>query len=73
MTEFLEMFRQHARERGDRIAVVDRDGRRNTTYARLNEISDRIAAYLMEKGIGVRLSGKFDSASFEVARSEAAK
>ena len=52
MTEFLEMFRRHAQERGDCIAVVDRDGRRNTTYARLNDISDRIATYLIEKGVG---------------------
>lgn len=52
MTEFLKMFREHAQKRGDRVAVVDRDGRRSTTYARLNDISDRIASYIVGKGIG---------------------
>ncbi|MBO6150226.1 MAG: AMP-binding protein [Clostridium sp.] len=39
-------------ENPDLTAVVDREGTRRTTYRELTELSDRIAAYLLARGIG---------------------
>ena len=52
MIPFLEKLAHRIDLHPDRAAVVDRRGKRETSYRELGEISDRIAAYLIEKGMG---------------------
>lgn len=51
MIPFLEELAHRIDLHPGRAAVVDRRGKRETSYRELGEISDRIAAYLIEKGM----------------------
>jgi acyl-CoA synthetase (AMP-forming)/AMP-acid ligase II len=46
-----ERCRLHAVERGAQIAVIDRAGERQRTYAELDRDSDRVAGYLVSIGV----------------------
>ena len=49
-TDIVSMFRQAADKFPDQPAVIFRD--EILSYAQVNDISDRIAAYLLDKGVG---------------------
>ena len=50
--EFIERLRRTAGQHPDRIAVVDRDGERSTSYRELFEYAMRVNRYLQDRGIG---------------------
>lgn len=52
MISFLESFSGYVRRTPEHVAVVDRGGERATSYHELDELSGRIASWLMSKGIG---------------------
>ena len=52
MIAFLKKLQQVVDEYPDYTAVVDHEGTRVTTYRQLMDASDRIASYLINKGIG---------------------
>lgn len=47
-----ERCRLHATERGSRIAVIDRAGERQRTYAELDRDAEQVAGYLLSVGVG---------------------
>lgn len=47
-----ERVRQHAQERPDDLALVDRDGARRTGYAQLQGLTERAAGFLRGRGVG---------------------
>ncbi|MBQ3319426.1 MAG: AMP-binding protein, partial [Spirochaetia bacterium] len=50
MIPFLKRFSEVAAKYPERLAAVDHDGERKTTYAQLNDFSGRVAAYLKALG-----------------------
>ncbi len=50
--EFIERLKKTVSEHPDRIAVVDRDGMRSTSYKDIFDYAMRVNHYLQEKGIG---------------------
>ena len=50
MIDFLQKFLNAATTYPERIAVVDKDGARSTTYKKLDELSGRVASFLKGKG-----------------------
>ena len=50
--KFIERLKMTAKEHPDRIAVVDRDGMRSTSYRELFDYSMKVNHYLQNKGIG---------------------
>ena len=50
--EFIERLKKTAKEHPDRIAIVDRDGMRSTSYRELFDNAMRINRYLQDRGIG---------------------
>ncbi len=51
MIRFLEIFHDIAVDRPELTAVVDKEGKRSTSYGELDGISGRIASYLLSLGI----------------------
>ena len=52
MIQFLARLQKIAQEQGELIAFLDEDGKRQTTYAQINEASSRVAAWLRKKKLG---------------------
>ena len=50
--EFIERLKKTAKEHPERIAVVDRDGMRSTSYRELFDYAMRVNQYLQDRGIG---------------------
>ncbi len=50
--EFIERFKRTTRQHPDRIAVVDHDGTRSTTYREIFNYAMRVNRYLQNRGIG---------------------
>lgn len=52
MRDILETISKHFKEIPDKVALVDREGQENYTYANVEYISGKVYAYLKKKGIG---------------------
>lgn len=52
MRDILKTIDQHFKEIPDKVALVDREGRENYTYANVEYISGKVYGYLKKKGIG---------------------
>ena len=50
MIDYLQKFKETVAAYPERVAVLDKDGNRSTTYKKLDELSDRVAAFLKNKG-----------------------
>lgn len=50
MIDYLQKFKETVAAYPERVAVLDKDGDRSTTYKKLDELSDRVAAFLKNKG-----------------------
>ncbi len=50
--DFIERLKKNAEQYPDRVAVVDRDGARSTTYRDLFNCAMRVNRYLQDRGIG---------------------
>ena len=52
MDLFLNQWKENVKRYGFKPAVVDQDGKRETTYSELDDLSGRICAALKKKGVG---------------------
>ena len=52
MIGFLEKFYSFVQSTPNKTAIVDNGGERATSYAELDDMSGRVAAWLRKKGIG---------------------
>ena len=50
MIDYLQKFKETVAAYPERVAVLDKDGDRSTTYKKLDELSSRVAAFLKSKG-----------------------
>src|SRR4051812_2811289 len=47
----VDRMKRHATQHGEAVAVVDQRGERRTSYAQLDADSDRVASFLIERGV----------------------
>ncbi len=52
MELFLNQWKENVKKYGSRPAIIDRDGKRETTYGELDNLSGRICTALKKKGVG---------------------
>lgn len=52
MRDILKTINKHFKENPNKIALVDREGRNNYTYANVKYLSGKVYGYLKKKGIG---------------------
>ena len=51
MDLFLKQWKENVKRYGSKPAIIDQDGKRETTYRELDELSGRICTALREKGV----------------------